>query len=110
MLWEPPGQRAGGEARPVGTWHWGVWGGTLLGRQETLVGAGTRGWLEPRAVTGCRREPRVGREVRKWKNRVDELRRPPGRKPCLPDLEVGVRGVGAGLRDLEDKLDRKSVV
>lgn len=96
-----PAGRRGGQAR--GNLALGWVGGTLLGGQETLVGAGARGWWEPRAVTGCRREPGVGREVRKWKNRVDELRRPPGRKPCLPDLEVGVRGVGAGLRDLEDK-------
>lgn len=101
---EPAGRR-GGQARGNLALGWldGWVGGILLGGRETLVGVGARGWWEPQAVTGCRGEPRVGREVRKWKNRVDELRRPPGRKPHLPDLEVGAWGVGAGLRDLEDK-------
>ena len=101
---EPAGRR-GGQARGNLALGWvdGWVEGILLGRRETLVRVGAKGQWEPQAVTRCRGETGVGREVRKWKNRVDELRRPPGRKPHLPDLEAGVRGVGAGFRDLEDK-------
>lgn len=45
-LWEPPGQQAAGEGRPVGTWRWAVWvGGILLGEAETPHGGWNEGLL-----------------------------------------------------------------
>lgn len=58
MLWEPSGQQAGGEARPVGTWRWGGWmdgwGSILLG------GAGDPGRGGSQGLSG---NPKLSRDA-----------------------------------------------